>query len=264
MVTNMIEENDFEHLPPEVSTPFRRAALDRNIASDMAPFREALAKLNLSGLAVIDFGCGKGFLEHLMKNSNADVIYAFEVLPDEIDEDIKAWAADPAAKPRLVINPPEFRIDDRLPVGDMTNYDYTAMLAQHESFAIVANPPYFLFNRILSLTAAWTGSVGISAALNKTSEKFRGGLMLTSAARLGNHPGWSVVGTVPGNSFIPPVFADQYLLQTGFKGRYNGPELSVITTVSQRYIDINDRDPQADPDDFYPEMWQQLEALKPQ
>jgi hypothetical protein len=256
-------DNIESQFPPEVSTPFRRAALDRNIASDMAPFREALAKLDLSGLAVLDFGCGKGFLEHLMKNSDADVIYAFEVLPDEIDEEIKAWAADPHAKPRLVINPPEFRIDDRLPVGDMTNYDYTAMLAKHDSFAIVANPPYFLFNRILSLTAAWTACVGVSAALNKTSEKFRGGLMLTSAARLGNHPGWSVVGTVPGDSFIPPVFADQYLVQTGFEDQYNGPALPVITTVSQRYVDINDRNPLADPTDYYPEMWQQLDALKP-
>lgn len=253
-----------DQFPQEVSTPFRRAALDRNIASDMAPFREALAKLDLSGLAVLDFGCGKGFLEHLMKNSNAEIIYAFEVLPEEIDEDIKSWAADPNVKPRLVINPPEFRIDDRLPVGDMTNYDYTAMLAKHDGFAIIANPPYFLFNRILSLTAAWTGAVGISPALHKTSEKFRGGLMLTSGGRLGNHPGWSIVDTVPGNSFIPPVYADQYLLQAGFEGRYNGPAMPVITTVSQHYVDINNRDPLADPTDHYPQMWEQLETLRPQ
>lgn len=260
----MIEESDFKNLPPEVSTPFRRAALDRNITANTAPFRKAMDNLDFEGLAVLDFGCGKGSLEYLLKNTNAEVVYAFEVFPDEIDEKIKAWANDPVAKPRLVINPPEFRIDDRLPVGDMTNYDYTAMLAKHDGFAIVANPPYFLFNRILSLTAAWTDAVGISPALTKTSEKFCGGLMLTGGGRLGNHPGWSVVDTVPGDSFIPPVFADQYLLQTGFEGRYNGPELPVITTVSQRYIDINDRNPLADPTDHYPEMWQQLEALKPQ
>ena len=245
-----------------ISTPFRRAPLDRNVATNTEPFRKAIENIDLSGLAVLDFGCGEGFLEHLLKNSNADVVYAFEVLPDDIDPEISAWANDPAAKPRLIINPPEFKIVAGTPDGDMTAYDYKKLLSTHNEYAIVSNPPYFLFNRILSLTDKF--NLSANKDLHDIGKKFAGGLMLTSGARLGNHPGWSVVDIISGKDFRPPVYADQYLVRTGFEGRLkNDFDRPVIISVAQQFPHINDRNPQADPSDYYPEIWKQLEGLNP-
>lgn len=241
---------------------FKRAALDRNLACNPKPFREAIDNLNLKGLAILDFGCGKGFLEHLLKNSEADVIYAFEVLEDEIDDKIKAWARDRNAKPRLIINPDRYMIDPNAPRGDLTNYDYFKLLEKHDKFAIISNPPYFLYNRILSLTGQ--NLAPEDAAYKKLGRKFAGALMITSETRLQNHPGWNVVDKLPGTDFDPPAANIQYLMQTGFKGRIKKATFLgrvAHNSRAQRYVGINNRNPAADSTDHYPEMWKQLNKL---
>ncbi|HTK85723.1 MAG TPA: methyltransferase domain-containing protein, partial [Patescibacteria group bacterium] len=189
------ERNDI----PAVKPAFQRATLDRNMTVNLEPVRRALADLDLSGLAVVDFGCGNGNLLRLLKETNAEVVYAFEIIPADIDPDIRAWANDPAAKPKLVINPSDFKIDPAAPDGDLTNYDYFALLAKHNKFGIVSNPPYFLYNRILSLTGSnlAPGSESFSAF----REKFAGALMITSKGRLRNHPGWEILEIMSPDDF---------------------------------------------------------------
>lgn len=226
-----------------------------------ASVKKALNNLDLDGLAVFDFGCGNGNLLRVLKETKADTIYAFEVMPENIDGDILAWANDHAMKPRLVLNPAPFKIDPAIPDGDMTGYNYFRLLENHRQFAIVSNPPYFLYNRILSLT-------GVNLApedrhFETFSAKFAGALMITSRGRLHNHPGWHVLDLISGSDFNPPACGTQYLIQTGFDGR-NGidrMDQPVIHGMPQRYPAINNRDPGADMTDFYPEMWQQLNRL---
>jgi len=233
-----------------LTTPaFERATLDRNMTVNTAHVRKSLENIDLGGMAVLDFGCGNGNLLRLLKNTNAGTVYAFEVMPEYIDEDIKKWANDPTAKPRLIINPPEIKINAQAPDGDLTAYDYNRLLSTHQKFAIVSNPPYFLYNRILSLTA---------------DDKFAGALMITSKGRLRNHAGWHVLGVMSGNDFNPPAYGTQYLVQTGFSGR------TAVTRMDQPYIHghpqpyppINDRVPTTDTTDHYPDMWEQLNNLK--
>ena len=232
-----------------VATSFTRAVLDRNMTMNTAPVSRALENLDLSGLAVLDFGCGHGNLLRLLKNTNADVVYALEVMPEHIDADILAWANNFTAKPKLVINPVSMKQDAQAPHGDLTAYDYERMLKSHKKFAIVSNPPYFLYNRILSLSL---------------NEKFAGALMITSKGRLHNHPGWHVLGVMNGQDFDPPAYGTQYLVQTGFD------DCTLIDRSEQPYIHghpqpdppINDREPLADITDHYPEMWKQLNDLR--
>ena len=231
------------------TTAFTRATLDRNMTMNTARARLALSQLDLQDMAVMDFGCGNGNLLRLLRNTNARTVYAFEVMPEHIDEDIRAWARDADATPRLIINPADMKINPEAPDGDLTAYDYNHLLQGHSQFAIVANPPYFLYNRILSLTA---------------HEKFSGALMITSKGRLHNHPGWDVLGVMSGDDFNPPAYGLQYLLQTGFDGRtaIDRSDQPHIHGHPQPYPPINDRRPETDATDHYPEMWEQLNKLK--
>lgn len=232
-----------------VVASFTRAVLDRNMTVNTASFERALLHLDLSGLAVLDFGSGTGNLLRLLRHTNADTLYAFEVMPEHLDPEIQEWLRNPDAKPRLLLNPEHCKIDHDAPDGDLTAYDYDRILEQHDGFAIISNPPYFLYNRILSLTQ---------------SDKFAGALMITSRGRLHNHPDWDVVSIMDGHDFDPPAYNAQYLLQTGFQGR------TVISRETQPHIQgnpqlyphINNRSPVADMTDHYPDMWAQLNNIK--
>lgn len=235
------------------ATPiFTRATLDRNMTVNTAHVRKSLGSIDFTGRAVLDFGCGNGNLLRLLKNTKADTIYAFEVMPEHIDEDIRTWANNPKAKPKLVINPTGMKINTQAPDGDLTAYDYSRILEKHEKFAIVSNPPYFLYNRILSLTS---------------DDKFAGALMITSKGRLHNHPLWDVVGVMANTDFDPPAYNQQYIVQTGFTGRtVTHEDQPHIHGHPQSYPHINDRVPTTDITDHYPDMWDQLNNLtnKPQ
>src|SRR5262249_43015487 len=143
-----------------------------------------------------------------------------------------------------------------------TNYDYFRLLEKHDQFAIVSNPPYFLYNRILSLTGTYLAPE--DSRFKTLEKKFCGALMITGAGRLSNHPGWAIKSVLPDSAFSTPAAVDQYLIQTGFQGRIlkNAPPAQSLATAPQRYVSINNRNPVADPTDTYPEMWQQLEALR--
>lgn len=235
---------------------FQRAVLDRNMTINPDPMRAALAKLDLSGLAILDFGCGNGNLLRLLRETDAEVIYAFEVMPQYIDPDIQAWAADPDARPRLVINPPDCKIDPALADGDLTNYDYFRLLAPHQGFGIVSNPPYFLYNRILSLTG--TNLASGHEAYEAFHDKFRGALMITSRGRLCNHPGWEIKAVMKPDDFDPPAINDQYLVQTGFGQAPDSAFAIPRMPGAQLYLGINNRRAEEDESDFYPDMWEQL------
>lgn len=250
------EQNDI----PAVKPAFQRAVLDRNMTLNPEPVRRALTGLDLAGLAVLDFGCGTGNLLRLLKETNAEVVYAFEIVPGGIDPDIRAWANDPSVKPKLVINPPEFKIDPAAPDGDLTNYNYFALLAKHDRFGIVSNPPYFLYNRILSLTG--TNLAPGSERFSAFRDKFAGALMITSHGRLRNHPGWEILEVMKPEDFDPPAGNDQYLLRTGFNTAASGKIINEAEPP-QQYVSINDRRADADETDHYPEMWEQIEALRP-
>jgi len=255
-VTEPLKNKDLSIKPA-----FERATLDRNMTVNVAPVAAALAKLDLQGLAVLDFGCGNGNILRLLRATQADTVYAFEVMPQFLDQDIKDWANDTQAKPRLVINPPEFKVDPALPDGDLTNYDYFKLLAPHAQFGIVSNPPYFLYNRILSLTGDNLGPGQESYATFKN--KFAGGLMITSEGRLQNHPGWIIKAVMPPEDFNPPAFNAQYLLQTGFgKAAEKNETVIVKTERSQQYFAINNRAADIDNTDCYPDMWHQLNSLR--
>jgi SAM-dependent methyltransferase len=245
---------------PAVKPAFKRAVLDRNMTVNPEPVRAALADIDLTGLAILDFGCGNGNLLRLLKNTNAAVVYAFEIVPDGIDADIRAWANDPDARPKLVINPPEFKIDPAAADGDLTNYNYFALLAKHDKFGIVSNPPYFLYNRILSLTGENLAPGDEKFAAFRG--KFAGALMITSKGRLHNHPGWEIKTIMRPDDFDPPAGNDQYLVQTGFNKAFN--EAAAIRTAQppQKYVSINNRAADADETDAYPEMWEQVNALR--
>ena len=232
-----------------VATTFTRAVLDRNMTVNTASFARALSHLDLTGLAVLDFGSGTGNLLRLLRNTKADTIYAFEVLPEHLGPDIQEWLHNPDAKPRLILNPEHCKIDHDAPDGDLTAYDYGRILEQHNGFAIISNPPYFLYNRILSLTQ---------------SDKFAGALMITSRGRLHNHPDWDVVSIMDGSDFDPPAYNAQYLLQTGFQSRstISHETQPHIQGNPQPYPHINDRSPVADMTDHYPDMWEQLNDIK--
>jgi hypothetical protein len=230
---------------PLIQNNFQRATLDRNMTMETAPMVRALEHADLTDMAVLDFGCGNGNLLRLLRNSGANVVYAFEVMPQFIDPDIRDWANDVTAKPRLIINP-DCKIIADAPDGDLTAYDYQTLLAPHAKFAIVSNPPYFLYNRILSLTA---------------HEKFSGALMITSKGRLQNHTGWDIRRVMPAEAFNPPAGNDQYLVQTGLDLRNDDNARPCGTP--QPFPPVNDRKADFDPGDHYPEMWKQLEQLKP-
>lgn len=234
-----------------ISQAFRRATLDRNMTVNTAAMQRALAQLDLDGLVILDFGCGSGNLLRLLRGTRAAAIYAFEVIPDHIDPDILIWAADTGNNtPRLTINPGDFKINPDCANGDFTAYDYDSILARHSGFAIIGNPPYFLYNRVLSLTER---------------ADFIGALMITSYGRLGNHAGWDVLRVMDGHDFDPPAWNDQYLVQTGFAGRTRIRRDNQPTPQGhpQPRPHINDRNPLADPGDHYPEMWEQLNRLAP-
>jgi hypothetical protein len=182
-------------------------------------------------------------------------------MPQYIDADIRAWANDNGAKPRLHINPPAFKIDAGAPDGDMTNYDYFRLLAPHAKFGIVSNPPYFLFNRILSLTG--DNLAPGSEAFAAFKSKFDGALMVTSKGRLHNHPNWEIKAVMKPDDFDPPAVNDQYLVQTGFRQAFNEAAAIKPNRPPQKYIGINNRNADADDSDHYPEMWEQLNTLKP-
>lgn len=238
------------HKPPSpVTTTFTRAVLDRNMTINTASFENALSHLDLSGLAILDFGSGTGNLLRLLRHTTAHTIYAFEVMPEHLAPEIQEWLNDPDAKPRLVLNPSACKIDHDAPDGDLTAYDYDRILKQHVGFAIISNPPYFLYNRVLSLSL---------------TDKFAGALMITSRGRLHNHPDWDIVDIMNADDFDPPAYNAQYLLQTGFQGR------SAISRETQPHIQgnpqpyphINNRSPVADVTDHYPDMWAQLNKIK--
>lgn len=216
---------------------------------ETGPMERALADIDLVGMAVLDFGCGNGNLLRLMRHSNADTIYAFEVMPQYIDQDIRDWANDKTARPRLVINKPDLKINPDTVDGDMTGYDYTQLLSAHSRFAIISNPPYFLYNRILSLTSH-----------QDYAGKFAGALMITSKGRLHNHAGWTIRSVMHGTDFDPPAGNVQYLVQTGLG--LDDVHHARPCGTPQIFPHINDRNEQADPTDHYPEMWRQLEHLK--
>lgn len=233
---------------PLFQSVFTRAVLDRNMTINTNGFSRALENIDLTGLAILDFGCGNGNLLRLLRHSQAATVYAFEVMPEHLDPDIQAWADDPLAKPRLIINPVACKIHTDAPDGDLTAYDYEALMSRHDQFAIISNPPYFLYNRILSLTK---------------SEKFNGALMITSKGRLHNHPLWDIIGVMENTDFDPPAYNPQYLVQTGFAGRTNHrDDQPHIHGHPQPYPHINDRVPTTDMTDHYPEMWDQLNNLK--
>ncbi|MDB5492329.1 MAG: hypothetical protein JWO78_2178 [Micavibrio sp.] len=229
---------------PHCTSGFTRAVLDRNMTVETAPMEHALEHINLSGMAVLDFGCGNGNLLRLLRNTNADTIYAFEVMPEHIDQDILDWANDNEAKPRLLINP-DYKIIADAPDGDLTAYNYRDILEPHAKFAIVSNPPYFLYNRILSLTQ---------------DEKFAGALMITSKGRLRNHAGWTICAVMNAEDFDPPAGNSQYLVQTGL-GLCDDDHARPCGTP-QFFPPINNREDLADPTDHYPQMWEQLDGLK--
>lgn len=237
---------------------------DRLLTTNTKPFAGALKALDLSDLAILELGCGEGHLLRELRHSKAKIIYAFEIDEAHIAEDIKAWASDPDAKPRLIINPSEYKRDETLPDGDFTNYDFLKLLEKEDGFAIVGNPPYFLWNRILSLTGQYLATEDQEMAVLK--EKFKGALAVTCASRLTNHPGWEVRAVLHSEDFTPrpTIDQDQCIVQTGFTERYfaekseipeeNKPSgyTSRIIGVPQRYIAIHNRDPKADPTDYYP------------
>jgi SAM-dependent methyltransferase len=250
--------------PPTTKSAFTRATLDRNMTVNITAVKEAIENLDLTGLAIFDFGCGNGNILRLLKNTNAHTVYAFEVMPEHIDKDIREWIDDAAASPRLILNPPEFKISDHAPDGDLTNYDYFSLLKNHDKFAIISNPPYFLYNRILSLTG--TNLAPQDKHYESFAEKFFGGLVVTSKGRLINHPGWHVVASLDGADFDPPASGPQYVLQIGFEGR-NKADMTgkpVLQGTPQRYPAINNRKADEDNSDCYPEMWAQLDQLRPQ
>lgn len=238
-----------------------RAKFDRNLTDAVDTFATALNNIDLSGLAILDFGCGKGNLLRLLKDSKADVIYAFEVLAEEIDPDIIEWANDPQAKPRLIINPKEFKLPTiQAKDGDLTGYDYLKLLKGHPQFAIISNPPYFLWNRILSLTGE-NYPTGFQTRAKFFKDRFCGFLGITSVARMNNHPNWDVLDIIPGTLFSPPAKSDQCLLRTGFTGRITDRTIHASVAgdkPKQIYPWINDRDPRTDPSDMYPSLMAQL------
>ncbi|HEY8964170.1 MAG TPA: hypothetical protein VIN59_06895 [Alphaproteobacteria bacterium] len=244
-----------------VSAKFQRAALDRNMTVDTEIFKRSLNACHLEGLALIDFGCGTGNLLRLLRDSDADVIYAFEVVPQDIAPDIIAWSQDENAKPRLIINPPEFKFDAYGIEGDLTNYDYFALLAGHQRFGIIGNPPYFLYNRVLSLTG--NNLADGNENFTHFAGKFAGALMITSAGRLRNHPGWIIKGVMNPDDFDPPAGNLQYVVQTGFAVASAASDVAIPQNApAQKYVSINNRMAEADESDAYPEMWAQLDSLK--
>lgn len=243
-----------------MSVPYlNRAPLDRNMTINASAFRVAVNECDLSGLAILDLGCGEGRLTRLLRNTKADVIYAFEVMPEHIAPDIRAWAADQNAKPRLVINPPALKIKGDIADGDLTNYDYFKLLSTHKRFGIIGNPPYFLYNRVLSLTG---GNLAHgSEEYASLAPKFAGALMITSKSRLHNHPGWQIKGIMGPECFNPPPFNDQYIVGTGLCAKFNAAAAINLPTPAQKYVRITDRVPYTDMTDNYPEMWDQLNTL---
>lgn len=251
-------------LSPAIAPAFTRATLDRNMTVNTTSFERALAQLDLSDMAVLDFGCGTGNLVRLLRHTNAKIIYAFEVMPEHLAPDILDWVDDPTATPRLILNPADFKIYADAADGDLTAYDYFRLLGQHEKFAIISNPPYFLYNRILSLTG--NNLAAENQDYRQLAEKFAGALMITSKGRLHNHPHWDILAILEGSDFNPPAYGQQYLIQTGFADRTpitreNQPH---ITGKPQSYPPITNREPLADATDHYPEMWAQLEKLAQQ
>lgn len=216
----MTTDSDLTVIPPPESIN----GTDRHLTTNSAAFTEALKAIDLSGLTVLELGCGEGHLlraiDALPEERKPDTIYAFEISHEDIADDIKAWAADENRKPRLIINPPEFKINPEIPDGDFTNYDFIRMLGDKEQgFAIVSNPPYFLWNRILSLTGEYIFGDNEYAVLK---DKFKGALGITSERRLPNHPGWIVRAQLDKHDFTPVASTtNHYVIQNGFEGRYD-------------------------------------------
>ncbi len=235
----------------------KRVDLDCHFTMNLEPLRQVFLDTDFSGMALLEFGFGGGAILRLLKDTAAEVIYAFDVCPC-VDEEIQAWANDHFAKPRLIINPPEFKSNSECLDGDISGYDYLALLQKHQRFGIVSNPPYFLYNRILSLTGSNLAKGAERFSVLK--EKFQGAIMITSQERLMNHPGWQIKTMMLPSDFSPRASCRQYLVQIGFVPAF---DLSTNSfTPVQKYVDINNRDPNADPTDSYPHMWSQLYYMR--
>jgi hypothetical protein len=246
-------------------TATERAKADRNLTANTKPFAEVLKSLDLEGMAILELGCGRGDLLRRLRHSDAKTVYAFELNSGEMYPDILAWARDEKAVPRLILNPKEAKIDPSLPDGDFTNYDFTRLLEHENQFSIIGNPPYFLWNRVLSLTGEYLAPE--DRGLSQLREKFAGALAFTSASRICNHPGWIVRAVSQPEDFTPPPLTDvdHCLVQTGFEGRCNQEKSHIsednvptghytqrLYTAPQRYVHINNRSPEADRTDHYP------------
>ena len=157
-------------------------------------------------------------------------------------------------------------MNGNLPDGDFTNYDIGKIIEDQGKYCIIGNPPYFLWNRIMSITSDYPSKYSDDCPPVNT-ENYVGLLAITSEARLPNHPGAIIRAVMPGEDFQPAVDSPQYIIQQGFEGRYH-PEKSKIegkyapagftekvVGVPQAYVGINNRDPKADKTDYYPGMW---------
>ena len=142
-----------------------RAKGDRNLTQGISAkkFEEALVHYNFSGMTILDFGCGDGDLTQLFsklpENKRPKKIIAFEleenlIKSEKIITELKRKLSDVGIE--LTINPTNFiqsSLSPDIPTnhdkGDLRVYDYEKILSSEEvdQYAIVGNPPYFLWDR---------------------------------------------------------------------------------------------------------------------
>ena len=208
-----------------------RADGDRYLTNDtLDVFKQFLDENSFKGEIIFDFGMGVGNLVKMLidlpENRQPSLIVAFEIkknlpdiLPSLIDRTnndfIQYHSTDnlnngPA---KLLINPPQFmylQTHHMNHEGDFRYYDYNLLISDAKrkglsgKFIILGNPPYFLWNRIMSLT-------------DMTS--FAGLVAITSSVRMMNHNGAEVLAIHPENSFNPPAQTPSVLIAQGLNGK---------------------------------------------
>lgn len=167
--------------------PEWRATNDRYLTVNQVPFARVVETLDLTGLTVLDMGCGTGLLtESILARNPAKVI---------------AWDLDTSGMPERLKTHPKVELRQK----DFTTEDYSFLLKT--PYAIVSNPPYVQFPFIRGLIEA------IPPA---------GVLVITSDLGVRNYPKYEVMARLWGEDFCPVPRGDHYVLLGGFEGRRQG------------------------------------------